>query len=117
MKNLNSIQQVAESLVLLRETHGYDQEAVATLLGLNVKEYSKLERGSRSLNLEHLCMLASFYKVRNSVILDFGRTDRQDTTEEIQSTLAEIEKAQFWLKEVQDKIAVLQMKLNKKKYA
>ena len=91
MKNLSNTQQVADSVKLLRETHSYEKEKIATLLGLNVKEYGKLERGSRALNLEHLCILADFYKVRKSVVLDYGNPDNQDTNEEIETTLAQLE--------------------------
>jgi len=117
MKNLNNIQQAAASVKLLRETHSYEKEQIAVLLGLNVKEYGKLERGSRALNLAHLCLLADFYKVRKSAILDYGNPDNQDTNEAIQDTLAQLEISTKWLKEIQDKIAVLQMKLNKRKTA
>jgi len=117
MKNLSNIQQSAASLQLLRETHSYEKEQIAALLGLNVKEYGKLERGSRALNLAHLCILADFYKVRRSVILDYGNPEIQDTNEAIQNTLTQLELSTKWLKEIQDKIAVLQMKLNKRKSA
>jgi transcriptional regulator with XRE-family HTH domain len=112
MKNLNNNQKVAASLQLLRETHSYDKAEVGTLLGLNVKEYCKLERGSRALNLEHLCILSTFYKVRKSAILDYGNPNREDTTEAIQDTLRQLEASQKWLKEIQNKIALLQMKAN-----
>jgi transcriptional regulator with XRE-family HTH domain len=117
MKNLSNIHQVAASVKLLRETHSYERELIANLLGLNIKEYSKLERGSRALNLEHLCILADFYRVRKSVVLDYGNPNHQETNEAIQSTLAQLETSTKWLKEIQEKIEVMQMKLSKKKSA
>jgi transcriptional regulator with XRE-family HTH domain len=117
MKNLNNMERIADSLRLLRENHNYEKATIANLLGLNAKEYSKLEKGSRALNLEHLCILANFYKVRKSVVLDYGSTDRPETNEAIEATLKELEVSTKWLKEIQDKIAVMQMKLDKKRSA
>lgn len=117
MKNLSNTQQVADSLRNIRESRSLDKLTVASHLGLNVKEYGKLERGSRALNLEHLCLLAELYKVRKSVVLDYGNPDRQDTNEAIEAALAQLELSTKWLKEVQEKIEVLQMKLNKKRSA
>ncbi len=114
MKNLSSNQKVAASLLLLRETNAYDKAEIGTLLGLNVKEYCKLERGSRSLNLEHLCILSTFYKVRKSAILDYRHQEGRGTTEAIQNTLHQLEDSQRWLKEIQNKIAVFEMSVNQR---
>ncbi len=114
MKNLNNNQKIASSLQLLREMHTYDKAEIGTLLGLNVKEYCKLERGSRSLTLEHLCILSTFYKIRKSIILDYKNPDRKDTTDKIQDALRQLEDSQRWLKEIQSKMIALQIKANQR---
>ncbi|MET3113973.1 transcriptional regulator with XRE-family HTH domain [Pedobacter sp. CG_S7] len=114
MKSLSNTSELAESLQLIRESHSYDRITVANMLGINLKEYIKIENGNRVLNLEHLCMLANIYKVRKSVVLDYGNPNHQETNEAIEATLQELEISSNWLIEIQEKIALLQMKLNKK---
>ncbi len=113
MKNLSNSAKVASSLRRLREERGYDAEKVAALLGLKEKEYNKLERGTRELNLQQLVLLAEIYQVRNSLVIDYGNAKHVNTNEKIEFTLKELEIASQWLNLIQTRVAELELKLEK----
>mgnify|MGYP003544477042 CR=1 FL=1 len=114
MKNLNNTAKIASSLRRLRESHEFEGNMIASILGLKEKEYSKLERGSRELNLYQLCILSEFYKIRKSVVLDYGNPKNKETNEEIRAINEEIAASAKWLNTIMGKISVCEMKLNKK---
>jgi transcriptional regulator with XRE-family HTH domain len=113
MKNLSNGVKIASSLRRLREEHGYEVERVCTLLGLKEKEYHKLERGTRELNLQQLCLLADLYQVRKSQVIDYGHPKYVDTTEKIQSILKELEIATQWLNLVRSRVLDTELKTEK----
>lgn len=114
MKNLNNTAKVASSLRKLRERYEFDGKMIASVLGLQEREYSKLERGSRELNLYQLCVLSEFYKVRKSVVLDYGSARNKTSNEKIEAVREEIAAADKWLNTILEKISLCEMKLNKK---
>ena len=57
----------------LREDHDLSQQAVADYLGMKQPQYSRYERGKRSLPLRHLVTLAEYYHVSTDYLL--GLTD------------------------------------------
>ena len=57
----------------LREDRDLKQTDVAALLGIRQTVYSRYERGSQNLPLEHLLALADYYGVSTDSIL--GRTN------------------------------------------
>ena len=57
----------------LREDRDLKQTDVAALLGIRQTVYSRYERGSQNLPLEHLLALADYYGVSTDYIL--GRTN------------------------------------------
>ena len=61
----------------LREDRDLKQTDVAALLGIRQTVYSRYERGSQNLPLEHLLALADYYGVSTDYIL--GRTDNPKT--------------------------------------
>jgi transcriptional regulator with XRE-family HTH domain len=115
MKNLSNSVKVASSLRRLREDRGFDVEKVAAILGLKEKEYNKLERGTRELNLQQLVLLAELYQVRNSLVVDYGNPKNVDTNEKIDFTLKELEIATQWLNLVQERVAELELKIEKRR--
>lgn len=60
----------------LREDKDLNQTEVAKLLFTSQTVYSRYERGSRSIPVEHLLILADFYGVSTDYIL--GRTNRKE---------------------------------------
>ena len=54
----------------LREDHDLKQEEVAKLLGIQQTVYSRYERGSRTIPLEHLVKLAELYQVSVDALLE-----------------------------------------------
>ena len=59
----------------LREDNDLTQTEVANLLFTSQTVYSRYERGALTIPVEHLIMLADFYKVSTDYIL--GRTDKK----------------------------------------
>ncbi|MBO5943801.1 MAG: helix-turn-helix transcriptional regulator [Clostridia bacterium] len=57
----------------LREDKDMKQVQIAELLGIQQTVYSRYERGSQNIPLEHLLFLADYYNVSTDFIL--GRTD------------------------------------------
>ena len=57
----------------MREDHDLTQSAVADLLGIAQTVYSRYERGFQTIPLEHLLVLADYYKVSTDYLL--GRTE------------------------------------------
>jgi len=115
MKNSNNSLKIASSLRRLREDRGYDVEEISVLLGLKEKEYNKLERGTRELNLQQLCMLADICEVRNSQVIDYGNTENVDADEKVEFTRKELGIAKQWLYLIQKRVAELEVKVQKKK--
>lgn len=115
MRNLNKSVKIASSLRRLREERGYDVEKVASLLGLKEKEYNKLERGTRELNLQQLCILAELYQLRKSLVIDYGNAKNMDSNEKIEFTLKELEIATQWLHLIQGRVAELELKIEKRR--
>ena len=60
----------------LREDHDLTQTDVASLLKIRQTVYSRYERGSQNIPLEHLLFLADYYRVSTDYIL--GRTDKPE---------------------------------------
>ncbi|MBR4554297.1 MAG: helix-turn-helix transcriptional regulator [Ruminococcus sp.] len=60
----------------LREDRDLNQTEVAKLLFTSQTVYSRYERGSRTIPVEHLIILAVFYGVSTDYIL--GRTNKKD---------------------------------------
>lgn len=115
MKNSSNSVKVASSLRRLREDRGYDVEKVSAILGLKEKEYNKLERGTRELNLQQLILLAELYLVRNSLVIDYGNPRNINSNEKIEFTLKELEIATQWLNLIQERVAELELKLEKRR--
>ncbi|MBG6236366.1 transcriptional regulator with XRE-family HTH domain [Pedobacter sp. CAN_A7] len=115
MKNLSNSVKIASSLRRLREERGYDVEKVAFLLGLKEKEYNKLERGTRELNLQQLCLLAELYQLRKSLVIDYGNPKNLDSNEMIEFTLKELEIATQWLTLIRKRVAELELKIDKQR--
>jgi len=59
----------------LREDKDMTQTEIAKLLFTSQTVYSRYERGALTIPVEHLLILADFYKVSTDYIL--GRTDRK----------------------------------------
>lgn len=57
----------------LRDDKDLSQEAIGDLLGIQQTVYSRYERGFQTLPVEHLLVLADFYKTSTDYIL--GRTN------------------------------------------
>lgn len=57
----------------LREDSDLSQKQVAALLGIQQTVYSRYERGYQTIPLEHLLMLADYYRVSTDYLL--GRTN------------------------------------------
>ena len=57
----------------LREDHDMNQTQVAKLINTSQTVYSRYERGFQTIPVEHLLILADFYKVSTDYIL--GRTN------------------------------------------
>lgn len=53
----------------LREDEDLKQEVVAKLLGTSQTQYSRWERGERSIPVEHIITLARYYKVSTDYLL------------------------------------------------
>ena len=53
----------------LREDADHKQETIAKLLGTSQTQYSRWERGERSIPIEHIITLARYYKVSTDYIL------------------------------------------------
>ena len=53
----------------LREDADHKQETIAKLLGTSQTQYSRWERGERSIPIEHVITLARYYKVSTDYIL------------------------------------------------
>ena len=60
----------------LREDMDMNQTQVATLLHTSQTVYSRYERGFQTIPIEHLLILADFYKVSTDYIL--GRTNNKE---------------------------------------
>ena len=60
----------------LREDKELNQTEVAELLFTSQTVYSRYERGTRTIPVEHLLILAEFYGVSTDYIL--GRTNRKE---------------------------------------
>lgn len=105
---------MANTIRQLREKNSYDEATVATALKISVREYKKLERGMRGINLVHLCHLSDFYQIRKSLIVDYGNKKRVDTNVAIEAALRELEVTTKWLSTIREKIAILEMRVEKK---
>lgn len=57
----------------LRSDQDKKQADIAMLLGMHQTEYSRYERGARTIPVEHLITLADYYNVSTDYIL--GRTN------------------------------------------
>lgn len=57
----------------LREDMDMTQQQISDILGIQQTVYSRYERGYQTIPLEHLIVLADFYKVSSDYIL--GRTN------------------------------------------
>ncbi|MGJ1419793.1 helix-turn-helix domain-containing protein [Sphingobacterium spiritivorum] len=55
---------ITAKLRALRASHQYTQEYVAAELNISQKAYSKIERGTTSLTINHLTKLATVYNVK-----------------------------------------------------
>lgn len=53
-----------------REDHDLKQVEIAELLGIQQTVYSRYERGTRTIPLEHLVKLAEFYQVSVDDLLE-----------------------------------------------
>lgn len=54
---------------ILRESKGYSQEYVGSVLGIEQNTYSKLESGQIRLTLERICKLAELYEVSADLLI------------------------------------------------
>ncbi|MGN6196933.1 MAG: helix-turn-helix domain-containing protein [Ginsengibacter sp.] len=54
---------------ILRESKGYSQEYVGSVLGIEQNTYSKLESGQIRLTLERICKLAELYEVSADLLV------------------------------------------------
>ena len=61
----------------LREDKDINQTQIAKLLFTSQTVYSRYERGALTIPVEHLLILADFYKVSTDYIL--GRTNKRET--------------------------------------
>jgi transcriptional regulator with XRE-family HTH domain len=60
---MNTEQQLASKIKLLREVHNFTQEYVASTLEISQNTYSLIEKGETKLTLERLEKLAKLYKM------------------------------------------------------
>ena len=54
---------------ILRESKGYSQEYVGSVLGIEQNTYSKLESGQIRLTLDRICKLAELYEVSTDLLV------------------------------------------------
>lgn len=59
-----------ENLKALRKKNGITQQEIAEYLGIDTTSYGRIERGDRNLSAERLDLIAKFYKVSVSNILN-----------------------------------------------
>ncbi|MCL2587026.1 MAG: helix-turn-helix domain-containing protein [Firmicutes bacterium] len=61
--------EVGQRIKELRIEHGFNQQQIADILGIDRANYSKYELGKLELNLEMLVKLAKHYKISADYIL------------------------------------------------
>lgn len=54
---------------ILRESKGYSQEYVGSVLGIEQNTYSKLESGQIRLTLDRICKLAELYEISTDLLV------------------------------------------------
>lgn len=59
----------------LREDHDMSQKQIAEILGIQQTVYSRYERGSQTIPLQHLITLAKFYRVTTDYLLGLKDSD------------------------------------------
>lgn len=59
----------------LREDHDMSQKQIAEILGIQQTVYSRYERGSQTIPLQHLIALAKFYHVTTDYLLGLKDSD------------------------------------------
>jgi transcriptional regulator with XRE-family HTH domain len=64
-----------ENLKALRKNYGITQQEIAEYLGIDTTSYGRIERGDRNLSAERLELIAKFYKVSASSILNENNND------------------------------------------
>lgn len=64
-----------ENLKALRKNNGLTQQEIAEYLGIDTTSYGRIERGDRNLSAERLELIAKFYKVSASAILNENNND------------------------------------------
>ena len=71
---MNTNEQLARKLKLLREVHNYTQDYVASVLDISPNTYSLMEKGQATFSIQRIEVLADLYKMS---IADFLRLNDQ----------------------------------------
>ncbi len=71
---MNTNEQLAKKLKLLREVHNYTQDYVASVLNISPNTYSLMEKGQATFSIQRIEVLADLYKMN---IADFLRLNDQ----------------------------------------
>jgi transcriptional regulator with XRE-family HTH domain len=61
-----------KTLRAIRKQHGFSQEGLAHLVGLDRSYIGGVERGERNISLLNICRIARALKVAPSVLMDFS---------------------------------------------